>query len=104
MVVCKSFASLTSYLSALRSVLHSISLPFALARGPSTFLKQLCGAANVTVTDDVTFGSRANSVIPYFLHFPSADFPLVFAIHTFSTSSPRNRPYLIDEFWSAVSL
>ena len=62
-------------------------------------------AAKVTVTDDVTFGSRAYSVIPYFLHFPDlADFPLVFAIHPFSKSSPWNRPYLRDKFWSAVPL
>ena len=37
----------------------------------------------------------AYSVIPYFLRFPSADFPPVFAVCPFSTSSPWNRPYLI---------
>ena len=45
-------------------------------------------AANVTVTDDVIFGSRAHSVMPCFLDFPSTDISLVFAIRPFSTSSP----------------
>ena len=33
-------------------------------------------AANVTVTDDVTFGSHAYSVIPYFLRCPLGDVSL----------------------------
>ena len=37
-------------------------------------------AANVIVTDDVTFGSHDVSLTPHFLRFPPANSPLGFAI------------------------